>query len=94
MAAKPYFRVVSHPLDSQPRHRAVWTLMGRDVAVQIWPESEWAQLHPGERPPEAAFVPGVGWLALHTVGEDEADEIADERAASAQEWERRKARHR
>lgn len=75
---RPHLRAISHPLQGQPRRVMCWRLLGLNISLECWSESEWSQLCDAERPSNAALLPGIGWLVLGSVGEEEKREIDEQ----------------
>jgi hypothetical protein len=65
----PRLRVRSHPLDRQPQHVIRWPFLGFILEVELFTEEEWSQLHPAERPDNAVFMAGFGYVALRRAGD-------------------------
>lgn len=64
---RPRLRVVSHTLPT-PRRLMPWAFGDPNyqtrILVEHWTEAEWALLAEAEKPENAAFLPGAGWILV------------------------------
>jgi hypothetical protein len=77
-------KVVSHSLTGRPRHRAPYEAGPVKYVVEVFPERDWASLHPAERPwaDTVAFLPGIGYVSLDMATDEEYEEVCAENAAA------------
>jgi hypothetical protein len=85
--SRPRLKVVRSDLDTPSRVIAFRANDLRAHAVEHWSQAEWDQLHPAERPRDAAFLPGCGWLTVRDVTMDEGMEIGRLYTEALDRWE-------
>lgn len=75
--------------DPSPRHELAVKIEPEDLArgflsVRIWSLAEWDALLPAERPENVSLLPGFGWIAIHSILKEAADDIEDVRRQQRQ----------
>lgn len=83
---KPRLKVVG--LERRPpRHRVSWRECPRCSIVEFWTLVEWEQLAEWERPPNAGFLPGIGYVhLLENVSPEERAEVVAEYSDNIVRW--------
>ena len=74
---KPKLRLVGSARESE-RHATIFTVVGVRHVVEVWSYQEYDALEDWERPADASYLPGLGYIVIRTPHSiQEADDIAD-----------------